>query len=111
MNIKHLGFIFFFAFGSTSSVQGASLMSVKGLALDIAHTSSSKDLHFGEQDSDTTNGAFLNISCTDHNKWTTNYGQGAVFLIRNNGGNRNLVSSNRRLRRPSWWLRIHTFSY
>ncbi|WP_034989958.1 hypothetical protein [Bartonella schoenbuchensis] len=111
MNIKHLGFIFFFAFGSTSSVQGAGLMSVKGLTQNVVNASS-KDLHFGKQDSDTTNGVFLNISCTDQNKWTTNYSQRhIVFFTRSDGSNRNLVSSNRRSRRPSWWPRIHSFSY
>ncbi|AQX30135.1 hypothetical protein [Bartonella schoenbuchensis] len=111
MNIKHLGFIFFFAFGSTASVQGANLISVKGLAQNIANTSSPKDLHFDKQDSDTTNGSFLNISCTDQNKWITNYGQGyTASLIKSRGSNRNLVSPNKRSRR-SLWSRMHSFSY
>lgn len=111
MNIKHLGFIFFFAFGSTASVQGANLMSMKVLAQNVANTFASTDLHFGEQDSDAVNGPFLNISCTDHNKWTTNYGQRYIASFTGRGGgNRNLVSPSRRSPR-SVLFRRHSFSY
>ncbi|MBA9083050.1 MULTISPECIES: hypothetical protein [Bartonella] len=85
-------------------------MSVKGLTQDVANIFASTDLHFGEQDSDTTNGAFLNISCTDHNKWTTNYGQGVVSLVKNDGGNKNKISPNKRSRRSSWFRR-HSLSF
>ncbi|WP_208540680.1 hypothetical protein [Bartonella capreoli] len=85
-------------------------MSVKGLAQNVTNISSSKDLHFGEQDSDTTNGSFLNISCTDQNRWKTNYGQRyTTSLIRSGGSRRNTGRLSKQLRRLH--SRIHSLSF
>ncbi|MEL6089225.1 hypothetical protein [Bartonella schoenbuchensis] len=87
-------------------------MSMKVLAQNVANTFASTDLHFGEQDSDAVNGPFLNISCTDQNKWATNYGQRYIAsFTRRGGGNRNLVLSSRRPWRSPFWSRIQALSF
>ncbi|ENN92887.1 hypothetical protein [Bartonella bovis] len=110
MKIKHFGIIVLFILGSNSSVQGANLMVVKGLALNVATTFVSTDLHFDEWNSDSINNTILNISCTDQNKWTTNYGKKyAASLTQNNKG-RPSLKSNKKPRRPRW-SRIHPLSF
>ncbi|WP_102829820.1 hypothetical protein [Bartonella bovis] len=110
MKIKHFGIIILFILGSNSSVQGANLVVVKGLALNVATTFVSTDLHFDGWDSDSINNAVSNISCTDQNKWVTDYGKGyAVSLTQSNKDRPNL-KSNKKSRR-SWWSRIHPLSF
>ncbi|EJF91823.1 hypothetical protein [Bartonella melophagi] len=110
MNIKRFGVIILFIVSSNSSVQGANLMAMKGLALDVATTFASTDLYFGEQDSDSVNNAFLNISCTDQNKWTTNYGQRYTVSLTRSSQSRLNLRQNRKSQR-SIWFRRHSFSY
>ncbi|MGL2348836.1 hypothetical protein ACOWKN_01865 [Helicobacter pylori] len=110
MNIKRFGVIILFIVSSNSSVQGANLMAMKGLALDVATTFASTDLYFGEQDSNSIDDTVLNISCTDQNRWITNYGKGyAVSLGQSNNKSKLNLRPNSKSRRI--WSRIHPFSY
>ncbi|ENN94230.1 hypothetical protein m02_01570 [Bartonella bovis m02] len=109
MNIKHFGIIALFILGSNSSVQGANLMVVKGLALNVATTFVSADLRFDERDSDSINNAVLNISCTDQNRWATNYGGGYIVSLTQSNRRRENLGSNNRSRRL--WSRVHSFSF